>query len=314
MPVVAAFATSHAYTFQEPETWDRRRERSRANVAKKAGRHAADTREALAETLEDNRARYAAIRDAHARIRENLKRAAADAVLLIGDDQAENFTSENMPQLLVYTGGDYIADDWDRKLAATIANHPAIARALVAGCVEEGFDVGWSDEFREGKLISHAHTEPILYLIRESGVPVVPVFVNAVHPPAPPAARCYAFGQALARVIARDLAGHRIVLCASGGLSHFSPSHPWAHHVGSRYVGDIAVEFDRRIVEWMRAGEGRKLAGFSSRELVEHGEAELRQWIVMLGAIGDAKPEFLVYEPLYRSIMGMGVGWWTLES
>ena len=46
MPVVAAFATSHAYTFQEPETWDLRRERSKANVARKAGRPASDTAEA----------------------------------------------------------------------------------------------------------------------------------------------------------------------------------------------------------------------------------------------------------------------------
>jgi len=314
MPVVAAFATSHAYTFQEPETWDKRRERSRANVAKKAGRLAPDTPEARAETLEDNRARYAAIRDAHAKIRAHLKRVRADAVLLIGDDQAENFTAENMPQLLVYTGGDYIADDWDRKLAATVANHPAIAKAIVRGCVEEGFDVGWSDRFRDGKLLSHAHTEPILYLIREAAVPVVPLFVNAVHPPAPSAARCYAFGQALARVIARELPDKRIVLCASGGLSHFSPSHPWAHHVGGRYVGDIAVEFDRKIVEWMREGHGAQLTRFSSRELIENGEGELRQWIVMLGALGDARPEFLVYEPLYRSIMGMGVGYWNLEN
>ena len=315
MPIVSAFATSHAYTFQEPETWDKRRERSKGNVAKKnAGRLAADTREAQAETLEDNRRRYAPIREAHAKIRERLKQARADAVLLIGDDQAENFTADNMPQLLVYTGGDYLADDWDRKHSATIRNHPEIAKAIVAGCVEEGFDVCWSDEFKTGKLLSHAHTEPVLYLMKEAGVPVVPVFVNAVHPPAPSAKRCYAFGQALARVIERDLPGKRIVLCASGGLSHFSPSHPWAHHVGSRYVGDIAVEFDRKIVEWMRAGEGQRLAEFSSRELIENGEGELRQWIVLLGAIGSAKPEFLVYEPLFRSIMGMGVGYWALGT
>jgi aromatic ring-opening dioxygenase catalytic subunit (LigB family) len=314
MPIVAAFATSHAYTFQEPETWDKRRERSKASVAKKAGRPASDTREASAETLADNRKRYGAIRDAHARIREHLKRARADAVVLIGDDQGENFKRDNMPQLLVYTGGDYIADDWDRKLAATVANHPEIAKKLVAGCVEEGFDVCWSDEFEGGRLLSHAHAEPILYLMRESAVPVVPLFVNAVHPPAPTAARCYAFGQALARVIGRELADRRIVLCASGGLSHFSPSHPWAHHVGGRYVGDISVDFDRKLVQWMRAGEGHKLAGFSSRDLIEHGEGELRQWIVMLGAIGGAKPEFIVYEPLFRSIMGMGVGYWSLEN
>ena len=314
MPIVAAFATSHAYTFQEPETWDKRRERSKQNVARKAGRLAGDTREAKAESLEDNRKRYAPIREGHAKIRERLKALRADAVLLIGDDQAENFTADNMPQLLVYTGGDYVADDWDRQKSATIANHAEIAKKLVAGCVEEGFDVCWSDEFKTGKLVSHAHTEPILYLIKESGTPVIPVFVNAVHPPAPSAARCYAFGQALRKVIDRDLAKKRIVLCASGGLSHFSPSHPWAHHVGSRYVGDISVDFDRKIVAWMREGQGDKLAGFGSRELIEHGEAELRQWIVMLGAIGATKPEFLVYEPLFRSIMGMGVGYWNLEA
>ena len=313
MPVIAAFATSHAYTFQEPETWDLRRERSKANVARKAGRPASDTAEARAETLDDNRERYGRIRQAHAGIRTKLAQAKADAVVLIGDDQAENFTADNMPQLLVYTGGDYVADDWDRKHTATIANHAALARGLVEGCLEEGFDVAWSNAFRDGRLISHAHAEPILYLMRESGVPVVPLFVNAVHPPAPSAARCYAFGQAMRRVLERDFAALRVVLCASGGLSHFSPSHPWAHHAGSRYVGDISVEFDRRIVEWMRAGEGHRLAQFSARELIENGEAELRQWIVMLGAIGPARPEFLVYEPLYRSIMGMGVGWWSLQ-
>jgi aromatic ring-opening dioxygenase catalytic subunit (LigB family) len=314
MPIVAAFATSHAYTFQEPETWDARRERSKQNVERKAGRPAADTPEAQAETLEDNRERYAHIRAAHAQIRERLARLRPDAVLLIGDDQLENFSAEAMPQLLVYTGGDYVADDWDRKASAMIANHPELAKHLVEGCLEEGFDVGWCTGFGEGRLLSHAHTEPILYLVRDSGVPVVPIFVNAVHPPAPSAARCYAFGQALARVIDRDPGGRRVVLCASGGLSHFSPSHPWAHHSGPRYVGDISVDFDRKIVAWMREGEGERLAALSSRELIEHGEGELRQWIVLLGALGKRKPEFLVYEPLYRSIMGMGVGWWGVEA
>jgi aromatic ring-opening dioxygenase catalytic subunit (LigB family) len=314
MPVVSAFATSHAYTFQEPETWDKRRERSRENVAKKTERHAKDTPEAQAETLEDNRKRYAGIREAHAKIRERRKRSQADAVLLIGDDQLENFGSQNMPQLLIYTGGDYTADDWDRKHTSKIHNHPQVAKALLEGCLEEGFDVAYATAFRDHKLLSHAHTEPILYLVKDSGIPVVPLFVNAVHPPAPSAARCYAFGQALRRVIDRDLADRRVVLCASGGLSHFSPSHPWAHHLGPRYVGDISVEFDRKIVGWMREGEGKKLAALTSRELIEHGEGELRQWIVLMGALGAQKPEFLVYEPLFRSIMGMGVGYWEVHA
>jgi hypothetical protein len=64
MPVVGAFTTSHAYTFQERETWDQRRVRAWTNVAKKAGRLAEDTAQAQAEMLEDNRTRYPPIRDA----------------------------------------------------------------------------------------------------------------------------------------------------------------------------------------------------------------------------------------------------------
>ena len=109
MPIVCAFATSHAYTFQDPETWDQRRERSKKNVERKAGRPASDTADARAETLEDNRRRYAHIRDAHRMIRERLAQAKADAVLLVGDDQTENFGPDNLPQLLVYTGEDYVA-------------------------------------------------------------------------------------------------------------------------------------------------------------------------------------------------------------
>ena len=129
MPIVAAFATSHAYAFQEPETWDQRRERSKANVARRSRQARRPTRAlALAETLEDNRTRYARIRGAHEEIRRRLKALKADAVILIGDDQAENFTADNMPQLLVYTGGDYVADDWDRKHTATVSEPSARSR------------------------------------------------------------------------------------------------------------------------------------------------------------------------------------------
>ena len=155
-----------------------------------------------------------------------------------------------------YTGGNY-SPTWNASTPRP-RNHPEIAKKLVEGS-SRTLDAAWSNAFKDGRLLSHAHTEPILYLVTESGVPVVPLFVNAVHPPAPSAARCYAFGQALRRVIDRELDDRRIVLCASGGLSHFSPSHPWAHHVGARYVGDISVDFDRRIVAWMRAGEGHRL-------------------------------------------------------
>ena len=135
---------------------------------------------------------------------------------LIGDDQAENFTADNMPQLLVYTGEDYIADDWDRKHTATIAQPRRRSRASwSAGC--SGGRASTSPgrtRFKDGKLLSHAHTEPILYLdARQRHPGRCRCSSTRCIRRRRRAARCYAFGQAIARVIESDLAGqaHRAV-------------------------------------------------------------------------------------------------------
>ena len=50
----------------------------------------------------------------------------------------------------------------------------------------------------------------------------------------------------------------------------------------------------------------------SEKDLIQNGEIELRQWITLMGIVGSAKPEFLVYEPFYRGVLGMAVGYWDL--
>ena len=54
--------------------------------------------------------------------------------------------------VLVYTGGDYVADDWDRKRSTTTCNHPLIAKGLVEGCMEDGFDVAWAKHVLESAV------------------------------------------------------------------------------------------------------------------------------------------------------------------
>jgi hypothetical protein len=60
----------------------------------------------------------------------------------------------------------------------------------------------------------------------------------------------------------------------------------------------------------MRSGNGAALAALTNEELMANGDDELRQTIVMLGALGPAVPTFLHYEPFYRAIMGIAVGCW----
>ena len=74
------------------------------------------------------------------------------------------------------------------------------------------------------------------------------------------------------------------------------------------------MEFDRPLVAAMRAGNGAVLSELSSDDLFANGNLELRQTIVMQGALGTAKPEFLHYEPFYRAIMGLAVGYWDLAG
>jgi aromatic ring-opening dioxygenase catalytic subunit (LigB family) len=190
--------------------------------------------------------------------------------------------------------------------------HAELAQALLAGCVRQGFDLAYSCRFPNGELISHAHGPPLRVLTPEADVPIVPLFVNAIHVPAPEPARCYALGQALRRAIDARPAGERVALYASGGLSHFTAGYPWKAYTGPNTHGAICVDFDHRIVEQMRQGRGSELAKLTSEDLLATGDIELRSWIILLGALGDVPAE-VVYEPFYRAIMGMAVGYWDLE-
>jgi len=61
-------------------------------------------------------------------------------------------------------------------------------------------------------------------------------------------------------------------------------------------------------------GEGEKLAELTSKDFIENGNDEMRSWMVLLGAMGRAAPQFLTYEALYSAGTGMGVAYWELED
>ncbi len=64
----------------------------------------------------------------------------------------------------------------------------------------------------------------------------------------------------------------------------------------------------------MGRGEGKKLSGLSAQDLLDHGDIEMRSWILLLGAVGKTPAKVLAYEPFYRAIMGMAVAYWELEN
>ena len=314
--LVAAMASSHAFAVAPPEKWDELRERNRNMYAQRHNVAVPPPHPQLsAETWEDVKARYGRVRSGLLELKRIIEESKPDALIVIGDDQNENYTSQNVPQFAIYTGADAVFFDRLFKEERTYPCAAEVSRAILSSAVEAGFDLSFSESFPEKRLISHAHVEPLMrILLPAADVPIVPIYVNAIHPPAPTPARCYAFGQVLGDIIRNHLPEKRIAIYASGGLSHFTAGYPWRFYRGPFGYGYISEDFDRNILRWMADGHSSKLAGLSSAELLDHGEIELRSWIVLAGAVGAVPARVLAYEPLYRGLMGMGVAQWPLKA
>jgi hypothetical protein len=303
----AAFGTSHAFALLPPASWDGFRAKNKAVYERRFGRLPADHPQVLEEARAGNGGRYERITAALGEIRAALIADPPDALVVIADDQNENLTRANLPQVAVYTGGDFLTsrDPLDERRSA-----PGLAQAIHAHAVERDIDMAELNTFADDLLFAHAYG-PVLRAIDPAGaIPVVPFFLNEIHVPAPSPARCYYIGSVLGETI-RGFSGlNSVALVASGGLSHFTAGYPWEHYRGAHAYGSIDEAFDRWVLEQLRDGNGAKLAELTSNDLLASGAVELRAWIAMLGAIGPVKPATLVYEPFYQGLMGMGVGRW----
>jgi 2,3-dihydroxyphenylpropionate 1,2-dioxygenase len=206
---------------------------------------------------------------------------APDVWIIIANDHANQFLLHCTPPFALHLGAEARGAFAGREFRYAVASE--LSQRLVEHLQQEGFDPA----FTSNAAIDYAFGIPLSFL----GVagPVVPVYVNAYVPPQPPIARCYAFGQALARGIAA--AGVRAVVVASGGMSHF-PGTP-------RYANPD-VEFDRVLFDKLKGGHLRALLGLGERELDEHGNVELRSWAIAAGMLGDRTPDLSSFEPSWH--------------
>ena len=310
--VAAAFATSHASAFMAPATWSDFRAKIRTIYGERFGVVPPEPAEVGRETDVDIVTRYERIAEVHHLIRARLTALAPDVVVVLSNDQNENYDGRATPQFAIYTGGDMTVDDHLVGRTHERRGHPALARSLADGLVGQGFDVVQSSRFDNDTLRSHAHAQVMTNLVPD-GIAVVPVFVNAITPPLPSTARCFAFGTTLGKVLADADAGLRVVIATSGGLSHFTAGYPYELLTQPRTMGTICADFDREIMAWVAAGDLGRIATLTDQSLLDNGDVEFRQSIVFFGALPQsAQPTALVYEPIYRSLIGMWAGYWEL--
>jgi aromatic ring-opening dioxygenase catalytic subunit (LigB family) len=308
-----AMATSHAFAVTDPGLWDEMRTRNRQQYGKLYGTVPEEHAQVEGETDEVIKTRYAAITGAHDQIRAKLEALNPDALIIIADDQNENFTDTNLPQFAVYAGERFIGGRLDSDGWA-VKGHPELANAILRKCVESDIDMACIRRLPNDRLFAHAFGPVLRVVDPESKIPTVPVFANALHVPAPSPSRCYYVGQTIRRAVEAFDGAERVAIVASGGWSHFTSGYPWRHYEGPFGYGDISEDFDRQLLEHLRQGRGSALSALSSDDLISNGEIELRCWIVALGAIGDVKPDVLVYDTFYRGVMAMAVASWPLNG
>lgn len=232
---------------------------------------------------------------AMAEIGTAMRALAPDLVIVIGNDHGDDFILRSVPAFMLHCGARAAGRDGH---AGWWAVDGDAGYAVLRGLQDEGFDPAFTLDAPLGTFF----TIPIEFMGWSGTTPVLPLFVNSYVPPQPSGARCYAFGQALQRVLVR--LGRRAVLLASGGLSHY-PGTAVYKEPGPDLVAD------REIFARCAAGNLRYLLALDEPELDRIGNIELRAWQILAGAIGEVKPDVTLFEPNWHHTYGV-LGWTRL--
>src|SRR5438105_2069791 len=109
--IIAGLGSSHASTFLDPSEWETFRGRVRASYVNRYHDEPAEQAGINNETLASNQARYAHIAEGLGQLRSQFEALSPDVLIVIGDDQNENYTDANLPQFAIYTGASFVNRD-----------------------------------------------------------------------------------------------------------------------------------------------------------------------------------------------------------
>lgn len=245
-------------------------------------------------------------------LREKLEAAAPDVIVVIGDDQHEQFFENNMPMFSVFHGESLpirerrrqpdsaLAKAWTNTTwnatasQAAEADHPTdtgFADHIIHSLVEDGFDIAVSNEYREGTGVGHAFSFLYQFIMPELNIPVVPVSMNAFYPPNQPTPRrAFQLGAAVRNAIDSWDSTKKVAVMASGGLSHFI----------------IDEDLDHMALDAMARRDEEAIASLPRERMMQLGTTEMLNWLAVTGAMTDEKMTLVDYVPCYRTPAGTG--------
>jgi aromatic ring-opening dioxygenase catalytic subunit (LigB family) len=225
----------------------------------------------------------------YASLRESLVAADPDLLIVTADCHFQQFRSG---AFVVGSGASHSGSMAFFKrpdLDLTLAGDSDYARAIVDTMRAEGLEV----EEAPRVDLDHGLIVPLRQLLPRPDLPVIPIITQPARSFSPFGAR--AFGEVLRYVVEnRD---KKVAMLATGGLSHW---------LDPGKFGFVDTEFDTYVLDMLRAGRGLELGNLEPYALLDHGQYEFLNWLIMLGLVGPGvRAEVLAYEPMQAS----GGGW-----
>ncbi|MDV2476860.1 3-carboxyethylcatechol 2,3-dioxygenase [Rhodococcus zopfii] len=215
------------------------------------------------------------------------------------------------------------------------------ARTLHALVLEQGIDIGRSERM----TVDHGILQPLEFIYGHPlSRPIVPIFVNSLGFPLTPMQRVRLFGEAVGR--AAQQLDKRVLLVASGGISHNPPVPRWddapepmrerlvayaptreeraareqAIVTGIQAIADgkassapLNEAWDTLVLDVFRSGDLSTVDGWSNDRFVAEGGSaahEMRSWIAAYAALSTAGPYRIAvdhYWPVQTWGAGFGI-------
>lgn len=260
----------------------------------------------------------------------------ADLMVLVSDDHFNSYFYDHMPSFTIGIGncegwGDWKLPKYKIPVQQNLAKH----------ILQTGLDSNLDFAFTLSMKVDHGHTQAIYFLNSELNIPVVPIAVNTSAPPLPTMDRCFQLGEILRSAIESWESDKKVAIVASGGLSHWVPipkidsEKPEDQNLiqvlknGRQEIkqldeylktretrvtriksGPVNEEWDREFLRLITEKDFHSLRNWSSEFIEENGGnggQEIRNWLVLLGALQNFGADVAFYEPIPEWVTGMAI-------
>ena len=271
-----------------------------------------------------------------AEMKKYLEATGADVMVLVSDDHFNSYFYDHMPSFTIGIGECEGWGDWQLP-KYNIPVQQDLAKHILHTGLENNVDLAFTLKMK----VDHGHTQGIYFLNPDLQIPVVPIAVNTSAPPLPTMDRCFQIGEVIRKAIESWDADLKVAIVASGGLSHWvpipkieseKPEDQFLVNVlknGRQEIeqldtylklretnvtriksGPVNEQIDREFLRLITEKNYPALRNWSADYIEENlgnGGQEIRNWLVLLGALQNFDTSVACYEPIPEWVTGMAI-------